>query len=377
MSNAYAHPFPLAHALPTLSRDEMEQQNRIARWRAPLTLPGAEAFSLQRLEQTTQHDSIADRLIIDLTLGGDPLTATLPRGLVLDLLRSLQNSLSLDPLPPPDLTALLLEAALLPLIEVFERRAGSAIGLHGVAEMPRTPTPLSPDASAHIRTTFLLRGPGISQTLSVQAPVQTMDQLLRNWGAGKRKLDLLPVPLTLHAGSTILSARLVRSLRIGDAVLLQDVAAASLREGLPSLMRLVVADRLVATLRCTQTGLHLETALRQTWKAGQMADDNSVENLPGPEPVVDLDELPVRLVFEADRLELPLGEVRRLGVGSILEMGTRPGQVRILVNGRRIGDGELVSIDNRAGVRITALMTDPDSDAARNVDGDVGGDSGT
>lgn len=366
MSNSSALPL----SLPALSRDEMDQQNRIARWRAPLKLPGSEAFSLQRLEQPKeQQDWAADRLSIDLTLGPDPLAAALPRALVLDLLRSLRSGLSLDPMPPPDLAALLLEAALLPLVEVFEQGVGLAIGLHAVAETPQ-PDPRPVDAASCMRIPFSLRGPGMSRTLSVQAPARTMDRLLQNWGAGRRKLDLLPISLALEAGSTILSVRSIRSLRVGDAVLLQGGAADLLRDGLPSLLSLVVADTFVAALRCGPVGWCLETPLRQAWRAGQILSDNATPGSADAEAVVDLDELPVRLVFEAGRLELPLGEVRRLGAGSILEIGTRPGQVRILVNGRRIGDGELVTIEKRTGVRITALAADTD------VEQDSGGSVG-
>lgn len=370
MSNTPASSTARPLSLPQLSRDEMDRQNRIARWRAPLKLPGSEAFSLQRLEQAcAQPDCPESRMTLNLTLGADPLTARLPRALVLDLLRSLQCGVGFDPMPPTDLAALLLEAALLPLVEVFERGVGLAVGLHAVADASPHPEPRPDNAASFMRVPFLLRGPGMSQTLWVEAPARTMEILLRNWGAGTRKMDQLPVPLMLQAGSTILSAGLIRSLRPGDAVLLQEMEAGQILDGLPSVMRLFVADTFVVSLRRAQAGWRLQTPLRQAWKAGQILSDNTTEGIAVAEPIVDLDELPVRLVFEAGRLELSLGELRRLGAGSILEIGTQPGQVRILVNGQRIGDGELVNIENRSGVRITALATNADE---RNPHGDSG-----
>ncbi len=361
MSNVLASPVALPLSLPQLSRQEMDQQNRIARWRAPLKLPGSEAFSLQRLERPVeQPERPGDRLTLNLTLGADPLSAKLPRALVLDLLRSLQSSVGLEPMPPADLAALLLEAALLPLVEVFERGVGQEVGLHGVSDVSPCPEASPIDRASCMRVPFRLCGPGMSQTLWVEGPARTMDLLLRNWGAGTRGLDLLPVPLTLQAGSTVLPARLIRSLRVGDAVLLQEMQRSPPADSLPFVLRLLVADTFVVSTRRVQAGWRLETRLRQAWKAGHILSDNMTDGFVGGESMVDLDELPVRLVFEAGRLELPLGEVRRLGIGSILEIGTQPGQVRILVNGRRIGDGELVSIENRSGVRITALRNDID-----------------
>ena len=370
MSNVLALSTALPLSLPQLSSDDMDRQNRIARWRAPLKLPGSEAFSLQRLERpAAQPERPGDRMTLNLTLGAESLTAELPRALVLDLLRSLQSYVCLDPMPPADLAALLLEAALLPLVEVFERGVGQAVCLHGVAEASPHPDPRPVDHASCMRVPFRLRGPGMSQILWVEAPARAIDLLLRNWDAGTRGLDLLPVPLALQAGSTVLPARLIRSLRAGDAVLLQESEFGALHDSQPAVLRLVVADRFVASIGRVQAGWRLETPLGQAWKAGHILSENVTDGLAGVEPVVDLDELPVRLVFEAGRLELALGDVRRLGVGSILEIGTQPGQVRILVNGRRIGDGELISIENRSGVRITALANDA---AERDPGGDAG-----
>ena len=72
-----------------------------------------------------------------------------------------------------------------------------------------------------------------------------------------------------------------------------------------------------------------------------------------------LEQLPMRAVFELGRLDLSLGEVRRLAPGSILPMA-RPAEdaVDIVVNGRRIGHGSLVKIGDSVGVRVERLVAD-------------------
>ena len=349
--------------LPSMSRAEADRLNRIARWRVPLPLAGNEAYSLHRLEREVREpERPADRLLVSLSIGEDPLRATMPRPLLVDLVRSLDPKLQLSPLPPSDLMALLLEAVLLPLLDVLERSSGRTISLHEVAEPADAAQPAEAGNGAGLLVG--LRGPGLHQSLTVDATIGAVDRLLLIWPVGQRPLDALPVEAVLLAGSTSLPVRLLRSLRAGDAVLLQDQAAALSPDGAPSVMRLVVADTLHARVRVVQARWRLDAPLQPTTRAGQILSDNANPDPAGVVPAVtDLDEIPVRLVFEAARLELSLGALRQIGAGSVLDVDAVPGTVRILVNGRRVGDGELVSIDGRAGVRITAFAPGLDGDS--------------
>ena len=71
----------------------------------------------------------------------------------------------------------------------------------------------------------------------------------------------------------------------------------------------------------------------------------------------DLDDLPVRLVFELGRVELSLGELQRLAPGALVPLG-RPLEepLDIMANGRRLGRGTLVQIGESLGVRIVSLV---------------------
>jgi type III secretion protein Q len=72
---------------------------------------------------------------------------------------------------------------------------------------------------------------------------------------------------------------------------------------------------------------------------------------------LDLDDLPVRLVFEVGRVELSLGELQRLAPGALVPLG-RPldEPLDIMANGRRLGRGTLVRIGESLGVRIVSIV---------------------
>lgn len=66
-----------------------------------------------------------------------------------------------------------------------------------------------------------------------------------------------------------------------------------------------------------------------------------------------LDELPLRLHLIIDEKELTWAEVSRLAPGAILDLGRDPSApVKLAVNGRQLGTGELVEIEGRLGVKL-------------------------
>lgn len=70
----------------------------------------------------------------------------------------------------------------------------------------------------------------------------------------------------------------------------------------------------------------------------------------------DVDDLPVRIVFEAGRVELSLGELQRLAPGALVPLDRPVDEpLDIMANGRRLGRGMLVQIGESLGVRIVSL----------------------
>ena len=69
-----------------------------------------------------------------------------------------------------------------------------------------------------------------------------------------------------------------------------------------------------------------------------------------------LDNVPIRLIFEVGRLEIPLADLGNLAPGQVLELpGDAAAPIGILANGKRIGAGELVRIGDHIGIRIVGL----------------------
>ena len=67
----------------------------------------------------------------------------------------------------------------------------------------------------------------------------------------------------------------------------------------------------------------------------------------------DTDILPVKLQFVAGETEVPFGELCSIGDGYVFDLGQAVrGHVEIRANGTTIGNGELVEVDGRIGVRI-------------------------
>jgi type III secretion protein Q len=70
----------------------------------------------------------------------------------------------------------------------------------------------------------------------------------------------------------------------------------------------------------------------------------------------DLDDLPVRLVFELGRVELSLGELQSLAPGALVPLARPVDEpLDIMANGRRLGRGTLVQIGESLGVRIVSI----------------------
>ena len=118
-------------------------------------------------------------------------------------------------------------------------------------------------------------------------------------------------------------------------------------------MRLALDDVTLADLQCQPD--NAATAVSGSsweWSMGNPTEFSGPAGLHDS----DLDDLPVRLVFELGRVELSLGELQRLAPGALVPLN-RPldEPLDIMANGRRLGRGTLVQIGESLGVRIVSL----------------------
>jgi flagellar motor switch protein FliN len=114
-----------------------------------------------------------------------------------------------------------------------------------------------------------------------------------------------------------------------------------------------------ATADTTDAGL--ESAIDRATEAVRVQThrlDELVEGSPTNANVglEQLRDVPVRLTVEVGRARLPLGELVRLGPGSLVELDREAHEAAdILVNGKIVARGEVVTIGEHYGVRITSL----------------------
>jgi type III secretion system YscQ/HrcQ family protein len=71
---------------------------------------------------------------------------------------------------------------------------------------------------------------------------------------------------------------------------------------------------------------------------------------------ITIDELPVTISLELDRIQVSFASLSDLRVGSVIPFNNgKPQKVRVLANGRAFAVADLLQIDGRLGVRITDL----------------------
>ncbi|MGI9505283.1 MAG: FliM/FliN family flagellar motor switch protein, partial [Geminicoccaceae bacterium] len=89
----------------------------------------------------------------------------------------------------------------------------------------------------------------------------------------------------------------------------------------------------------------------------ELSEESLAPGAVSPPADAAFDDLPIKVVFELGRLELPLGQLQDIGPGHVFELDRPLGEaVEIHAAGRRIGQGEVVRIEDQIGVRITRLF---------------------
>lgn len=183
------------------------------------------------------------------------------------------------------------------------------------------------------------------------AHARAIASLLDSTGAKQERLaDDFPVPVSLHHSAVEVTAGELRSLQRGDVVLTEsrDAAAALL----------VIGNHLMAPVAVEARSGRLIARPRHIKASGwgwMMNETKGVEAGPLLEDA-EIEDLPVTLIFELGRTTLTLGEVRRLGAGTILPLEELKSEtVDLVANGKRIGRGEIVRIGESLGVRILDL----------------------
>lgn len=328
---------------PIVEPDDLASLNALFRRRGAVEffVGGRPArFELKPNEDPGVIDGPAFRVAI----AGLPLVVRMPSALATDLVRTAGARRSLDRLDP-DAAALVLEYALSSDIERLERALGG-----DVAILART------DA------TFLLRGREVAAELNLDGRSHELKlwldrDAMARLGAALDRLSPAPDPLDVAQtvrvcmGFREVPLSGLRDLARGDVVVLES------GRGLSGPVA-VVGNRLAA--RLTADGGKLAAATRFAplagthweWTMDQTVEPKRLESLEEAE----IEALPVKLVFELGRTDMSVGEVKRVGAGTVIPLSRALDEaVDIVANGRRIGQGSIVRIGDAIGVRVERL----------------------
>lgn len=212
---------------------------------------------------------------------------------------------------------------------------------------------------------------GLPLEIKAFAPAPSSLPLACGWEVAREANERFLVG-TLHAETTALDALAALSARVppqpagsadGLAVALQ-VAIARTSLPLSTLRTVATGDVLWVPLAPgdrSQGPCELWAGTRLVARAVRNKQTFRVSTMPPPaEPPaktpagpVKVDDLPVPVLFDVGQLDLTVGQLRTVAEGYTFELpATPPRLVTIRANGREIGQGELVEIGDKVGVRV-------------------------
>lgn len=330
---------------PRLSEEDARRANRIARRCRPfpVRIGGLEIEAPLSITPAL-GPSAADAVAITWRIGGGRAVLSVPRLLVDTALAEIADVSASD--IEPDVAALLLEALLAEWLPTVEARAGVSISVAAIEAGP----PALAEPAFHCEIAISYQGVEMGLPLVADAEARPMlERLVDAIPALPAPLAALPVPLAIWFGAVRLALADLKGLAPGD-VIFPDVASG--------------ADGALVTYGawCNSARLEPGAAVITAPRVPLAVQDGGLWMTESNGDVAeaaarDLGEVPVTLVFELGRSELPLDAVQGLAPGAIVPLGRTPGEaVEIIANGRRIGRGEIVEIEGELGVRVGRLF---------------------
>lgn len=180
---------------------------------------------------------------------------------------------------------------------------------------------------------------------------------VRTWPIHFDQLDpweSVPIPLLISVGWTTLALPTLRELRLNDVIVLDEY--------------LIDQHQQQVFIRFGNRfgirGELLKSSIKVSDFIEEIMDD--IDDFNEPLDEVDqpdqgqsvVEQIPVRLYFDLGERMITLAELKVVAPGYIFELGRELRRaVTIRVNGRKIGEGELVEIDGNIGVSILAIQS--------------------
>jgi type III secretion protein Q len=167
----------------------------------------------------------------------------------------------------------------------------------------------------------------------------------------------LKTAVAFRCGHTTISLTEFAELEVGCGISLDDTTLSFQK------IVAVVAERFVQTCNWQTIKPVLDGSLLRKvdpttlyYTANALVNDQPKNAAQGG-PTASVGEVPVHLVFELGRTEMPVSQLETLQAGYVFDLGKPLSQsVDILANGHRVGTGELVRLGEAIGVRVSRLV---------------------
>lgn len=176
---------------------------------------------------------------------------------------------------------------------------------------------------------------------------------LRHWALSlpRDKPRNLRTEIAFRIGAATLTTQQLKSLRVGDGIVLSVGAeekwfAVVGEKYLAPVIRREGSFELTGPLLVEPLGPMRQMMNNELYE--NTADEMSIEG--------DVGEVPIKVVFNAGRLTIPMAELEDITVGHIFEVKTpQENSIEIVAQGVVIGRGRLVTVNGLTAVQVTAI----------------------
>jgi type III secretion system YscQ/HrcQ family protein len=328
-------------------------------------LSGSAVTARSRVYQTSPCMVSGDRVLIWQDSG--PINtigelacrvADAPLALAADSLSRIEPRLEgFESFVPTDTCTALVEHALSPVLSILERLTGVPVECDEFRRGPPSGASSGSNSGDGISLSFALMESSMQPVLrgwvrTTPEVWQSMD-FSRVTTLAMHRHGAVPARLSIEAGRCRLTARELRSLGVGDALR----PMRRLPSGSPGMQVLLtnVSGRFALCAYVEGDELVLEKHVNtevQTPPAATLDDPHAGADPGGNDLLSDIE---CDLTFELGSMRLTVADIARMRAGQTMRLGVRLQEqpVRLLVNGRLIGRGELAAVGDELVVVVT------------------------
>lgn len=319
--------------------------NRALRRRKAYTLDtGVATYSIRPVARAGQGDVALKRYLVEI-VGGEETTELYLDARGLDLLIARREpTLEWDEVPS-GARALILEFIFEDLVRYLEAvlRTRHSIRLCKIQKQP----PLEANAYFEIEVDdikFDVAGCFSGSIL----------ERIWHWSLSlpREKPKYLNLEIAFRRGGAVLTASQIRSLRLGDGIVLSVGGSHDWTAVIGETIKVPVIERQNGFELTAPLTVGTQQSVRQMMDS--VADDNLAseeEGAPG-----NIGDIPIKIAFNAGRLSLPISELENLEPGHVFELERlEESGIEIVAQGVLIGRGKLITVDGLTAVQITTL----------------------